>query len=140
MREDGLESRMSNLPDRSTFESAYAGKAPWDIGKPQGAIAESADLVTSPVLDAGCGTGENALFLAARGHHVIGIDFIDGAWLDRGIRGERRNETRRLGRAIHHCDRQRSVPRFLRRGPGSLRRRAYPRHCAWRTALAVMLQ
>ena len=70
---------MSNLRDRSTFETAYAGKAPWDIGKPQGAIAESVDLVTSPVLDAGCGTGENALFLAASGHQVTGIDFVDAA-------------------------------------------------------------
>ena len=70
---------MSNRRDRHTFAAAYAGKAPWDIGKPQGAIAESVDLVTSPVLDAGCGTGENALFLAARGHRVIGIDFVDEA-------------------------------------------------------------
>ena len=70
---------MSNLRDRGTFETAYAGKAPWDIGKPRGAIAESVDLVTSPVLDAGCGTGENALFLAASGHHVTGIDFVDEA-------------------------------------------------------------
>ncbi len=70
---------MSNLRDRSTFEAAYAGKAPWDIGKPQGAIAESVDLVTSPVLDAGCGTGENALFLAASGLQVTGIDFVDEA-------------------------------------------------------------
>ncbi len=70
---------MSNLHDRGHFENAYAGKAPWDIGKPQGALAESVDLVTSPVLDAGCGTGENALFLAARGHHVTGIDFVDEA-------------------------------------------------------------
>src|SRR5258708_5967942 len=54
-------------------------RRPWDIGKPQGAIAESVDLVTSPVLDAGCGTGENALFLAASGHHVTGIDFVDEA-------------------------------------------------------------
>ena len=71
--------RMSKVRDRSTFETAYAGKAPWDIGKPQSAIAESVDLVTSPVLDAGCGTGENALFLAARGHQVTGIDFVDQA-------------------------------------------------------------
>src|ERR1035438_7737500 len=70
---------MSNLRDRNTFEAAYAGKAPWDIGKPQGAIAESVDLVTSPVLDAGCGTGENALFLAASGRQVTGIDFVDEA-------------------------------------------------------------
>jgi cyclopropane fatty-acyl-phospholipid synthase-like methyltransferase len=70
---------MTNRRDRSTFEAAYAGKAPWDIGKPQGALAESVDLVTSPVLDAGCGTGENALFLAASGHQVTGIDFVDEA-------------------------------------------------------------
>jgi cyclopropane fatty-acyl-phospholipid synthase-like methyltransferase len=38
-----------------------------------------ADQVTSPVLDAGCGTGENALFLAGRGHRVIGIDFVEEA-------------------------------------------------------------
>ena len=70
---------MSDLGDRSTFEAAYARKAPWDIGRRQGAIAESVDLVTSPVLDAGCGTGENALFLAARGHQVTGFDFVDEA-------------------------------------------------------------
>ena len=23
------------MPDRSTFERAYAGQAPWDIGRPQ---------------------------------------------------------------------------------------------------------
>ena len=31
------------------------------------------------MLDAGCGTGENALFLAERGHAVLGIDFAAGA-------------------------------------------------------------
>jgi cyclopropane fatty-acyl-phospholipid synthase-like methyltransferase len=70
---------VSSFRDRDHFETAYAGKAPWDIGKPQGVIAESVDLVTSPVLDAGCGTGENALFLAARGHQVTGLDFVDEA-------------------------------------------------------------
>jgi SAM-dependent methyltransferase len=70
---------MSNPRDRSTFETAYASKAPWDIGKPQGAVAESVDLLISPVLDAGCGTGENALFLGASGHQVTGIDFVDDA-------------------------------------------------------------
>jgi SAM-dependent methyltransferase len=70
---------MSNLHDRSHFENSYAGKPPWDMGKPQAASAESVDLVISPVLDAGCGTGENALFLAASGHQVTGIDFVDEA-------------------------------------------------------------
>src|SRR6266542_592691 len=70
---------MSNVPDRATFENFYAGKAPWDIGKPQGPFAAAADRVTGPVLDAGCGTGEHALFFAARGHRVTGIDFVEEA-------------------------------------------------------------
>jgi cyclopropane fatty-acyl-phospholipid synthase-like methyltransferase len=65
--------------DRATFEALYAGPAPWDIGRPQGQLVAIADRVTSPVLDAGCGTGEHALFLASRGHRVIGIDFVDEA-------------------------------------------------------------
>src|SRR5215212_6533498 len=69
---------MSSLPDRTTFEAAYTGKAPWDIGRPQPAFAEVADRVTGTVLDAGCGTGENALFFAGRGHPVLGIDFLEG--------------------------------------------------------------
>jgi SAM-dependent methyltransferase len=62
--------------DRATFENFYSGKAPWDIGRPQPRFAAVADQVSSPVLDAGCGTGENALFFASRGHRVTGIDFV----------------------------------------------------------------
>src|SRR6516165_8743846 len=69
----------SNSIDRTTFENLYAGPAPWDIGRPQGQFVAIADRVTSPVLDAGCGTGEHALFLASRGHRVIGIDFVEEA-------------------------------------------------------------
>jgi SAM-dependent methyltransferase len=65
--------------DRATFESHYAGPAPWDIGRPQGQFVAVADRVTGPVLDAGCGTGEHALFLAGRGHRVVGIDFVEEA-------------------------------------------------------------
>jgi SAM-dependent methyltransferase len=65
--------------DRATFESLYAGPAPWDIGKPQKTLVAIADRITSPVLDAGCGTGEHALFLASRGHRVVGIDFVPEA-------------------------------------------------------------
>src|SRR5262249_5659548 len=57
----------------------YAGKAPWDIGRPQRPFVAVADRATSPVLDAGCGTGEPALFFASRGHHVTGIDFVEEA-------------------------------------------------------------
>jgi SAM-dependent methyltransferase len=67
---------VSDVPRRSDFETAYAGQAPWDIGRPQKAFVEAADRVTGSVLDAGCGTGENALFFAGRGHPVTGIDFL----------------------------------------------------------------
>src|SRR5262245_56201309 len=64
------------LLNRATFESIYAGKVPWDIGKPQKPFVAAADRVAGPVLDAGCGTGDTALFFAARGHQVTGIDFL----------------------------------------------------------------
>jgi cyclopropane fatty-acyl-phospholipid synthase-like methyltransferase len=69
----------SQSVDRATFEDLYDGPAPWDIGRPQAAFVAVADRVTGPVLDAGCGTGENALFYAARGHRVTGIDFVQEA-------------------------------------------------------------
>jgi len=67
------------IHDRSTFENSYAGQPPWDIGKPQKPFIEVADRITGTVLDAGCGTGETALFFAGRGCKVSGIDFIEEA-------------------------------------------------------------
>jgi hypothetical protein len=32
---------MTAVPDRSTFDGAYAGQAPWDIGRPQRAMLSS---------------------------------------------------------------------------------------------------
>jgi SAM-dependent methyltransferase len=82
--------------DRVSVENFYAGPAPWDIGKPQAPFVAAADRVTSPVLDAGCGTGEHALFFAARGHHVTGIDFVEEA-----IRRARRKAAER-GRWVEY--------------------------------------
>jgi cyclopropane fatty-acyl-phospholipid synthase-like methyltransferase len=65
--------------DRARFEGFYAGPAPWDIGKAQPPFVAAADRIAGPVLDAGCGTGENALFLAAGGRRVVGIDFVEEA-------------------------------------------------------------
>jgi len=64
------------LPDRSTFESAYAGSAPWDIGRPQKALLDVSEQITGSILDAGCGTGDHALFFASRGNKVTGIDYL----------------------------------------------------------------
>jgi SAM-dependent methyltransferase len=62
---------------KDRFEQAYEGKAPWDIGRPQPVLREVAEGVSGSILDAGCGTGENALFFAERGHQVVGIDFLE---------------------------------------------------------------
>jgi cyclopropane fatty-acyl-phospholipid synthase-like methyltransferase len=68
---------MTPVPDRSTFETAYAGQAPWDIGKAQKPFIDVADRITGSILDAGCGTGDTALFFASRGCKVTGIDFLE---------------------------------------------------------------
>ena len=63
------------------FEEAYRGTPPWDIGRAQPAFERLAadGLVAPPVLDAGCGTGENALHFAARGFEVVGVDAVEAA-------------------------------------------------------------
>ncbi len=65
------------------FDNAYrdGGVPTWDVGRPQAAIARAAagGLIVGEVLDAGCGTGENALHLAALGHPVVGVDFAAAA-------------------------------------------------------------
>jgi SAM-dependent methyltransferase len=64
-------------PDRTTFATLYAGQAPWDIGKAQKTFLNAADRIRGSILDAGCGTGDNALYFAGRGHKVTGIDFLE---------------------------------------------------------------
>lgn len=58
------------------FESAYRGRPPWDIGRPQKEFValEQGGEITGSVLDVGCGTGDNALFYAERGHEVWAVD------------------------------------------------------------------
>jgi len=63
------------------FDNAYEGVPTWDIGRPQGAVVrlEAAGEIDGAVLDVGCGTGENAMFLAGRGHPVVGVDLARAA-------------------------------------------------------------
>ena len=68
---------MTNIPDKGHFANAYADKAPWDIPGPQPAFVKAADQITGSILDAGCGTGENAMFFAQRGNTVTGIDYLE---------------------------------------------------------------
>jgi len=65
-----------------SWDACYAGgPAPWDIGGPQPAVARlaAAGALVGPVLDVGCGRGENALFLAAQGLAVMGTDVAETA-------------------------------------------------------------
>jgi 2-polyprenyl-3-methyl-5-hydroxy-6-metoxy-1,4-benzoquinol methylase len=63
---------------RGRFQDMYGTNAPpWDIGRPQPKFVEAAGRLTGSVLDCGCGTGENALFFASKGHVVTGFDFLE---------------------------------------------------------------
>lgn len=80
------------------WDASYAdGPAPWDIGRPQPAVVRLASNggFTGTVLDAGCGTGENTLFVASLGLPVLGFDVAQTALAiarkkaaDRGIEVE----------------------------------------------------
>ena len=65
----------------SIFDEAYSGVPNWEIGRPQREFVtlEETGEIRGDVLDVGCGTGENALFLAERGHKVWGVDSVPRA-------------------------------------------------------------
>ena len=70
--------RMAGQPWDASY---HHGPPPWDIGRPQQAIVRlaSAGALAGAVLDAGCGTGENALHVAALGLPVVGVDVAETA-------------------------------------------------------------
>lgn len=69
---------MTGLPWDASY---HDGPAPWDVGRPQPAIVRvaSAGGFTGAVLDAGCGTGENAMHVASLGLSVLGVDVAQTA-------------------------------------------------------------
>src|SRR5512133_90472 len=86
--------RLTGLPWDASY---HDGPAPWDVGQPQPAIVRLASKggFAGTVLDAGCGTGENALYLASLGLSVLGVDVAETALAmarakatDRGIKVE----------------------------------------------------
>ncbi len=101
------------MAGQSWDASYHDGPAPWDIGSPQPAVVRlaSAGGFAGAVLDAGCGTGENALHVASLGLSVLGVDVAETALAiarkkadDRGIEVEFAAadafELKRLGRSF----------------------------------------
>ena len=84
--DDPLSGRHPTSHERMTGEpwdaSYHHGPAPWDIGWPQPAIVRLASEggFAGEVLDAGCGTGENALHIASLGLRVLGVDVLRRRW------------------------------------------------------------
>ncbi|MCU1331978.1 MAG: putative thiol methyltransferase 2 [Candidatus Angelobacter sp.] len=81
--------RMAGQPWDASYHN---GPAPWDIGQPQPAIVRLASEggFTGAVLDAGCGTGENALHVARLGLPVLGVDVAETALAIARAKAERR--------------------------------------------------
>ena len=83
--DDPLRGRQPTSHERMVGEpwdaSYHNGLAPWDIGWPQPAVLRLASegRFAGTVLDAGCGTGENALHIASRGLSVLGVDVAETA-------------------------------------------------------------
>ena len=69
----------NNMHDTEHFRQSYQSTEapPWDIGKPDHNLIQI--VTTTPVppckaLDLGCGTGDNAIWLAQQGFDVVAID------------------------------------------------------------------
>ena len=82
---DPFGGRQPTSHERLTGESWDAsyrhGPAPWDVGGPQPAVLRMAAEggFAGAVLDAGCGTGENALHIASLRFPVLGVDVAETA-------------------------------------------------------------
>jgi SAM-dependent methyltransferase len=118
LADDPLTSRQPTSHERLSgqpWDASYRpGPAPWDIGQPQPVVLRLAAKggFTGAVLDAGCGTGENALHIASLGLPVLGVDVAETALAiarakaaDRGIEVEFAAadalQLKRLARAFH---------------------------------------
>lgn len=64
------------------WEKVYSVRGnPFDVSDPDEWIVEleAGGKIRGAVLDAGCGAGHNALYLAAKGHYAVGVDITPRA-------------------------------------------------------------
>ena len=67
------------MAERPSWNSAYQGSPPWDVGRPQPdfvRLAEAGELA-GQVLDVGCGTGEQVMLAATHGAEAMGVDIAE---------------------------------------------------------------
>ena len=82
-RIDNVKDRELNpaVPAGEFFERYAKGDLPWQIDRPQPEVLRLLEegKFESPVLDLGCGAGDNAIELARRGYRVLGMDLVPEA-------------------------------------------------------------
>jgi SAM-dependent methyltransferase len=104
------------------WNAHYAsGFTPWDSDEPDAALVDTVEAGTIPAgraLEVGCGTGTNALWLAARGFDVVGVDVAPLA-IDRA--------SAKLGDAASAC--RFEVRDFLKDPPQSVFNFVFDRGC-----------
>ena len=93
------------MAERPSWNSAYQGSPPWDVGRPQPdfvRLAEAGELV-GRVLDVGCGTGEQVMLAATHGAEAMGVDIAELAIQRAREKAEERgiNATFQVADAMH---------------------------------------
>jgi SAM-dependent methyltransferase len=70
-----------DMRDAEHFRQSYeAGQAPWDIGRADFNLIEivtGTPISPCKTIEFGCGTGDNAIWLAQHGFEVLAVDAID---------------------------------------------------------------
>lgn len=81
LREKKIPGKRKTMVQDNRFEERYAkGNVPWDLGRVDRNVVEVIEqwsVKPCRVLDIGCGTGDNSIWLAARGFEVTGIDISE---------------------------------------------------------------
>lgn len=67
------------MVEHPSWNSAYEGSPPWDIGGPQPAFVKLAEAgkLQGQILDVGCGTGEHVMLAARHGAVAMGVDIAE---------------------------------------------------------------